>query len=53
MDVSESAGSSENLNPEYIVSALRESEEIKNNLVGVTYRIMRNRVYDGYMVEFK
>ena len=48
-----SAGSSENLNPEYIVTALRECSEMKNDLVGLTYRIMRNKVYDGYMIEFK
>ncbi len=48
-----SAGSSENLNPEYIVTALRASDEMKNDLKGVTYRIMRNKVYDGYMIEFK
>ncbi len=48
-----SAGSSENLNPEYIVTALRGCDELKDDLVDVTYRIMRNKVYDGYLVEFK
>ncbi len=48
-----SAGSSENLNPEYIVSALRDSNDLKDELVDITYRIMRNRVYDKYMLEFK
>lgn len=48
-----SAGSSENLNPEYIVTALRGCDDLKDDLVDVTYRIMRNKVYDGYLVEFK
>lgn len=48
-----SAGSSENLNPEYIVTALRQTDELKKDLADVTYRIMRNKVYDGYMIEFK
>ena len=48
-----SAGSSENLNPEYIVTALRESADLTNDLEGLTYRIMRNKVYDGYLVEFR
>ncbi len=48
-----SAGSSENLNPEYIVTALRAFDVMKNDLEGVAYRIMRNKVYDGYMIEFK
>ena len=49
-----SAGSTENLNPEYLVTA------IKNNLdlfsadpSSESYRIMRNRVYDRNLVEFK
>ena len=48
-----SAGSTENLNPEYIVSALRSSDYLSEELEGAFYRIMRNKVYDGYMVEFK
>lgn len=48
-----SAGSTENLNPEYVVAALRECEVLKNDLEDLTYRIMRNKVYDGYMLEFK
>ncbi len=48
-----SAGSSENLNPEYIVSALRACDELKQELYGCTYRIMRNKVFDNYMIEFK
>lgn len=48
-----SAGSAENLNPEYIVTALRECEELRKDLSELTYRIMRNKVYDGYLVEFK
>ncbi len=47
------AGSQQNLNPEYIVTALRECEEIGNDLENLTYKIMRNKVYDEYMMEFK
>ncbi len=48
-----SAGSQENLNPEYVVSAIRGCEELSDELNGMTYTIMRNKVYDGFMVEFK
>ena len=48
-----SAGSSENLNPEYIVTALRECPELKDELSDLAYTIMRNRVYDSNMIEFK
>ena len=48
-----SAGSNENLNPEYIVSALRSAPELSDELEDITYRIMRNKVYDGFMIEFK
>lgn len=44
-----SAGSQENLNPEYVVSALKGLEELGD----MTYTIMRNKVFDGFMVEFK
>ena len=47
------AGSQQNLNPEYIVTALRECTEMADDLHDLTYRIMRNKVYDSYMVEFK
>ena len=47
-----SAGSTENLNPEYLVTALKN-----NCLFGLDaenyYRIIRNRVYDKYLTEFK
>ena len=47
-----SAGSTENLNPEYIVTALKN-----NGIFGkdpdCSYRIMRNRVYDKHLIEFK
>ena len=47
-----SAGSTENLNPEYIVTALKN-----NGIFGkdpeCNYRIMRNRVYDKHLIEFK
>ncbi len=48
-----SAGSNENLNPEYIVSALKSCDELKSDLESFTYRIMRNKVYDKYAIEFK
>ncbi len=48
-----SAGSTENLNPEYIVTALRQSDALKDELSDINYRIMRNKVYDSYMIEFK
>ena len=48
-----SAGSQENLNPEYIVSALRGDDALKDELSDMTYTIMRNKVYDGFMIEFK
>ena len=48
-----SAGSSENLNPEYIVTALRECDELGEDLGDLTYSIMRNKVFDSYMIEFK
>lgn len=48
-----SAGSNDNLNPEYVVSALRTSPDLSDALEDITYRIMRNKVYDGFMIEFK
>ncbi len=48
-----SAGSNENLNPEYIVSALKGCSELSGDLFDMTYQIMRNKVYDEFMVEFK
>lgn len=48
-----SAGSTENLNPEYIVTAMRGSDALKEELADITYRIMRNKVYDSYMLEFQ
>ena len=47
-----SAGSTENLNPEYIVTALKNSG-IFGNDSDCSYRIMRNRVYDKHLIEFK
>lgn len=44
-----SAGSTENLNPEYVVTALK-------TLIGEdapVYTIMRNRVFDEHLIEFK
>jgi uncharacterized protein (DUF2344 family) len=47
-----SAGSSENLNPEYIVNALK-NEGLFSSEAENYYRIMRNRVYDKNLMEFK
>jgi hypothetical protein len=48
-----SAGSTENLNPEYIVNALRSCHELNLNSNDMSYRILRNKVYDRFMMEFK
>ena len=44
-----SAGTAENLNPEYIVTALKTLNFGECPI----YSIMRNRVYDKYLIEFK
>lgn len=48
-----SAGSTENLNPEYIVTALKNAELFANDPKTDSYRIMRNKVYDKHLIEFK
>ncbi len=49
-----SAGSQENLNPEYIVTAIKNSLNFFSADPSCeSYRIMRNKVYDKYLVEFK
>lgn len=49
-----SAGSTENLNPEYIVTAIKERSDIFHaDPATESYRIMRNRVYDSNLMEFK
>ena len=48
-----SAGATENLNPEYIVTALRECPDLKDDLGDVTYTIMRNKVFDKFLIEFR
>ena len=49
-----SAGSKENLNPEYIVRAIRENLDIfGTDVSNESYRIMRNKVYDKFLLEFK
>ncbi len=47
------AGSQQNLNPEYIITALKECEELHESLSALTYRVVRNKVYDEFMLEFK
>jgi radical SAM-linked protein len=44
-----SAGSTENLNPEYVVTAIKGLCDFAD----LTYTIMRNKVYDKYLIEFK
>ena len=49
-----SAGSTENLNPEYIITSIKNSLDIFSaDPKCESYRIMRNRVYDKYLIEFK
>jgi radical SAM-linked protein len=48
-----SAGSTENLNPEYVVTAIKENGLFGSDAETDSYRIMRNRVYDKYLIEFK
>lgn len=47
-----SAGSTENLNPEYLVTALKNAGLFTSDS-GCSYRIMRNKVYDKFLIEFK
>lgn len=49
-----SAGSTENLNPEYIVTSIKNSLNFFSaDPKCESYRILRNRVYDKYLIEFK
>ncbi len=48
-----SAGSNENLNPEYIVNAIKNKFDFMNREYNPSYRIMRNTVYDHDMYEFE
>ncbi len=48
-----SAGSTENLNPEYIVTAIKTLDIFEDDYSEMTYSIMRNKVYDKYLIEFK
>ncbi len=48
-----SAGSTENLNPEYIVTAVKSLELFGGDFSDMTYSIMRNKLYDKYFIEFK
>lgn len=48
-----SAGSTENLNPEYIVTAIKNAGFFSADPKTDSYRIMRNKVYDKYLIEFK
>ncbi len=47
-----SAGSTENLNSEYIVTALKNAGLFGSD-PDSSYRIMRNKVYDKFLIEFK
>ncbi len=48
-----SAGSTENLNPEYLVTAMKNAGIFSGEPSTDSYRIMRNRVYDKHLIEFK
>ena len=48
-----SAGNTENLNPEYIITALKNKGLFAADPKTDSYRIMRNKVYDSYLIEFK
>lgn len=48
-----SAGNTENLNPEYIVTALKNHGVFNADPQTDSYRIMRNKIYDSYLIEFK
>ena len=50
IDVVLSAGNVESLNPEYIMSSMKEKLDFMD---GAYYRIMRNKVYNSNMEEFK
>ena len=47
------AGSNENLNPEYVVNALKNSGVFASDPTTNSYTIMRNKVYDKYLIEFR
>lgn len=48
------AGSQSNLNPEYIVTAIKNNLDIFSaDAACESYRIMRNKVYDKFLMEFK
>ena len=47
-----SAGSTENLNPEYLITAIKQNTDIFADGHNVSYRIMRETVYDANMKEF-
>ncbi len=48
-----SAGNTENLNPEYIITALKNNGLFTADPNIESYRIMRNKVYDKFLIEFK
>lgn len=48
-----SAGSTENLNPEYLITAIKQNTDIFAEGQSVSYRIMRNAVYCADMTEFR
>ncbi len=50
IDTTLRAGNTESLNPEYLVSAIKEKYDFMD---GACYRIMRNNVYNSNMEEFK
>ena len=47
------AGNTESLNPEYLITAIKQNTEIFGDGHNVSYRILRNTVYDAKMQEFR
>ena len=47
------AGNTESLNPEYIMTAIRENIDIVGEQSSFSYRIMRNKVYNADLTEFR
>ncbi|MBE6547652.1 MAG: DUF2344 domain-containing protein [Ruminococcaceae bacterium] len=47
------AGNTESLNPEYLVTAIKQNTDIFSDAQNISYRIMRTDVYDANMQQFR
>lgn len=47
------AGNTESINPEYLMTAIKQNCGFMDEALKPSYRIMRNTVYDAQMIEFK